>query len=204
MDQARHRHHHRANMFGVARHAVGYERHARLVAGPLYRRVARDVGSAGLAAGAVVLDVGTGPGSVPRLIAADHPELTLEGVDLSAEMIALATHAAQTGQAAGAPSVGFQVGDVAALPYRDESVDLVISSLSLHHWEDPAAGLREVVRVLRPGGRAWVYDFRRTLRRYVTLTTAPPAEVSLESPLRGTFWFNPIGRLVIRRRGTSA
>ena len=81
-------------MYGVARHAVAYERHARLVAGPLYRRVARDVGSAGLAAGAIVLDVGTGPGSVPRLVAAAQPELTVEGVDLSAEMITIATDAA--------------------------------------------------------------------------------------------------------------
>lgn len=197
MHETQHRDHHQANMYGVARHAVGYERHARLVAGPLYRRVARDVGDAGLAAGAVVLDVGTGPGSVPRLVAAAHPELKVEGVDLSAEMITVAANASR---AAGGPSIRFQVGDVAALPYPDESIDLVISSLSLHHWEDPAAGLREIVRVLRPGGKAWVYDFRRTLRRSVSLTAGFAAEVSLEIPLAGTFWFNPIGRLVIQRR----
>src|ERR1700712_821678 len=94
MHEAQHRDHHRSNMYGVARHAVGYERHARLLVGPLYRRVARDVGDAGLAAGAVVLDVGTGPGSVPRLVAAAHPELTVEGIDLSAEMITVALSAA--------------------------------------------------------------------------------------------------------------
>jgi len=195
--ETQHRDHHRANMYGVARHAVGYERHTRLVAGPLYRRVARDVGSAGLAAGAVTLDVGTGPGSVPRLVAAAHPELILEGVDLSPEMITVATNAAH---AEGVPSIRFQVGDVAAMPYPDESVDLVISSLSMHHWEDPAAGLGDIVRVLRPGGRAWIYDFRPNLRRTVGLTAGLAAEASLESPLVGTFWFNPIGRLVLRRR----
>jgi ubiquinone/menaquinone biosynthesis C-methylase UbiE len=197
--EAQHRNHHRSNMYGLARHAVGYERHARLVAGPLYRRVARDVGGAGLAAGAVVLDVGTGPGSVPRLVAAAHPELSVEGIDLSPEMITVATNAAQ---AEGVSNVGFQVGDVVALPYPDESVDLVVSSLSLHHWEDPAAGLRDVVRVLRPGGKAWIYDFRPTLRRSVSLTAGLAAEVSLQSPLVGTLWFNPIGRLVLQRRSS--
>jgi ubiquinone/menaquinone biosynthesis C-methylase UbiE len=204
MHETQHRDHHRANMYGVASHAVGYERHARLVAGPLYRRVVRDVGGAGLAAGSVVLDVGTGPGTVPRLIGAAHPELAVEGVDLSAEMITVATKAAEAGQAAGGPSIRFQVGDVAALPYPDESVDLVISSLSLHHWDDRAAGLRDVVRVLRPGGRAWIYDFRPTLRRSLGLTAALAAEVSLESPLVRTIWLNPIGRLVLRRRDSSS
>ena len=197
MHEAQHRDHHRSNMYGVARHAVGYERHARLLVGPLYRRVARDVGLAGLAAGAVVLDVGTGPGAVPRLIAAAQPELSVAGVDLSAEMITVARNAAQT---EGAANIRFHVGDVVALPYPDKSVDLVVSSLSLHHWEDPAAGLRDIVRVLRPGGRAWIYDFRPTLRRSAALTAALTAEVSLESPLVGTFWFNPIGRLVLQRR----
>jgi ubiquinone/menaquinone biosynthesis C-methylase UbiE len=204
MHQTGHRNYHRANMYGLARHAVGYERHARLIAGPLYRRVARDVGAAGLAAGAVVLDVGTGPGSVPRLIAAAHPEFVVEGVDLSAEMIAVATEAAQASQAAGDRDVRFQVGDVAALPYPDGSVDLVISSLSLHHWEDPAAGLRDIVRVLRPGGRAWIYDLRPTVGRSARLASALPAEVSVERRLPGTFWFNPIGRLVIQRRDGSS
>jgi ubiquinone/menaquinone biosynthesis C-methylase UbiE len=147
--------------------------------------------------------VGTGPGFVPRLIAAAHPELTVEGIDLSAEMVKVATSAVPVGSAADVLRIGFQVADVAALPHPDSSVDLVISSLSLHHWEDPAAGLREVVRVLRPGGTAWIYDLRPTLRRSLPLTAELAAEVSLEAPLAGTLWFNPIGRLVIRRRDSA-
>lgn len=190
-------------MFGLARHARGYERSARRVAGFLYRRMARDVSRAGLPAGTVVLDVGTGPGWVPRLIAAACPQLRVEGIDLSPEMIAVANAAAEASEAAGAPGIGFQVGDVAALPYPDDSVDLVVSSLSLHHWEDPAAGLREIVRVLRPSGKAWIYDFRRTLRRSESLTHSLAADAFVESPLVGTFWFNPIGRLVLTPTGSS-
>ena len=49
-------------------------------------------------------------------------------------------------------------GDVARLPFEDASFDLVVSSLSAHHWPDAEAGFREIRRVLRPGGVGLVYD----------------------------------------------
>ncbi len=52
------------------------------------------------------------------------------------------------------------VGDVAALPFPDGSFDLVVSTFSMHHWSDPAAGLGEIARVLRPAGRALIWDLR--------------------------------------------
>ena len=69
----------------------------------------------------------------------------------------------------------------------------------MHHWADLAAGLREVVRVLRPGARAWLYDFRSTTRRAARMTPGSNVEVHLENPLTGTWRLNPIGRLVLRR-----
>ena len=63
-----------ANMYGFARHARGYELVSGVLARPLYRRVVADVSNVGLPAGSVVLDVGTGPGRVPRLIAAPTPQ----------------------------------------------------------------------------------------------------------------------------------
>ncbi|HKQ18059.1 MAG TPA: methyltransferase domain-containing protein, partial [Solirubrobacterales bacterium] len=42
----------------------------------------------------------------------------------------------------------------------DGSFDVVVSTLSLHHWSDPAAVFAEIGRVLRPGGVALVYDLR--------------------------------------------
>ena len=65
-------------------------------------------------------------------------------------MIARATSAADVRATPGARPISFQVADVADLPFDDRSVDLVVSTLSMHHWADPAAGLRETVRVLRP------------------------------------------------------
>jgi ubiquinone/menaquinone biosynthesis C-methylase UbiE len=51
-------------------------------------------------------------------------------------------------------------GDVRNLPFPDGAFDLVVSTLSLHHWHDPARGARECLRVTAPGGRCWIYDFR--------------------------------------------
>jgi ubiquinone/menaquinone biosynthesis C-methylase UbiE len=56
------------------------------------------------------------------------------------------------------------VGDVAALAFPDRSFDLVVSTLSMHHWADPAAGLAEIGRALRPGARALIWDFRPGVR----------------------------------------
>jgi ubiquinone/menaquinone biosynthesis C-methylase UbiE len=200
-----HHTHNRANMYGLARHARHYERWAGVFARPLYRRVAADVAAAGLPAAGNVLDVGTGPGTLPLLIAAQSPHLSVSGVDLSAEMIARATAATELRATSGASSVSFQIADAADLPFEDGSVDLVVSTISMHHWADPAAGLREVVRVLRPGARAWIYDFRPMTRRAGRLTSVVDAEVRVENPLTGTWPLNPIGRLVLgHEKGSQA
>jgi SAM-dependent methyltransferase len=127
---------------------------------------------------------------VPRLVAAAYPTVDVEGVDLSPEMIARATSTANRTRTS---NLRFRVGDVAALPFADNSVDLVVSTLSLHHWDDPAAGLDEIVRVLGPGGQAWIYDFRTALTATQRTTSGLDADVALESPLIGTTRLNPIG-----------
>jgi ubiquinone/menaquinone biosynthesis C-methylase UbiE len=131
------------------------------------------------------------------LIAAAYPTVEVEGVDLSPEMIARATSTANTTSTS---NLRFRVGDVAAPPLADNSVDLVVSILSLHHWDDPAAGLNEIVRVLGPGGQAWIYDFRTALKATQRTTSGLDADVALESPLIGTSRLNPIARLVLRHR----
>jgi ubiquinone/menaquinone biosynthesis C-methylase UbiE len=46
---------------------------------------------------------------------------------------------------------------VASLAFPDRSFDLVVSTMSMHHWADPGAGLPDIGRVLRPGARALVW-----------------------------------------------
>ena len=54
----------------------------------------------------------------------------------------------------------FDTGNVAHLPYPDQSFDVVVSTISMHHWDELEQPLRELYRGLRPGGRVWIYDFR--------------------------------------------
>lgn len=147
-----------------------YDRTARLLR-PLYRRIAADIAK-GTPHGARVLDLGTGPGHLLVALGRRRPDLDLTGVDLSADMIDVATRrVAEFGDRARAVT-----GDVGALPFPDRSFDLVVTSLSLHHWPDVPAAAAEIARVLRPDGHVGVYDFRRApFDELARALTAQPA-----------------------------
>ena len=117
-----------------------------------YRRLAEQV-TTGIAAGGRVLDVGTGPGRLVEAMARRRPDLTVIGIDPSADMIDRA--ARRTATLANAQA---RVAAAEDLPLDDRSFAVVVSSLSSHHWADPAAALREQARVLAPGGRLWLVD----------------------------------------------
>ena len=129
----------------------------RLLLGSLFRRIAADVASVATP-GAKVLEVGCGPGHLSLLLAREHG-LDVTGVDLDPAMIERACINA-AGSAADASRPGFLVGDVASLDFPDDSFDLVVTTLSMHHWDDPVAGLAEIARVLRPEGRVLIWDLR--------------------------------------------
>jgi ubiquinone/menaquinone biosynthesis C-methylase UbiE len=102
-----------------------------------------------LAAGIVhqpvsVLDVGCGTGKLLRRATTYWPEAQLIGVDPANGMIEMAKRLT--------PNATFFTGMAEALPLQDASVDLALSTSSFHHWQDQAAGIREIARVLRPGG----------------------------------------------------
>jgi ubiquinone/menaquinone biosynthesis C-methylase UbiE len=174
-----------------------YDWITRKITGRLYRRVAAEVAALELPKGSRVLDVGTGPGRLPLAIAAACPQLSVEGLDLSADMIATARAVAARSAAAGA--VSYVVGDVADLPYPDGSIDLVVSTLSQHHWPDLPASLRELRRVIRPGGRIWIYDMRIALPTAQTMAEEvfPDAAVRREVVRTRHFPFHLLGRLVV-------
>ncbi|HEY0151022.1 MAG TPA: class I SAM-dependent methyltransferase [Longimicrobium sp.] len=78
------------------------------------------------------------------------------GADPSPEMLRVA--AARIGDGGRAAVV---CAPAEALPFEDGAFDTVVSVSSLHYWADPQAGLREMRRVLRPGGRIIVADWAR-------------------------------------------
>jgi len=92
----------------------------------------------------------------------------------------------------------FTVGDVADLPYADGTFDLVVSSMSQHHWGDVRAGVREIRRVLRPAGQAWIYDARIALHRATSAARdLAGARGASAAPVRtGRLPIRLVGRLV--------
>jgi SAM-dependent methyltransferase len=141
----------------VMRDAAGYDLLSGVLLGSFYDSVAADVGAAAPPSGRV-LDVGCGPGHLANRLARDHG-LRVTGLDLDPAMIERArANAAHAVPAERRPT--FVVSGVAVLPFPDASFDVVVSTLSMHHWADPTAGQAEIGRVLRPGGRALVWDIR--------------------------------------------
>ncbi|HSJ56795.1 MAG TPA: methyltransferase domain-containing protein [Anaerolineae bacterium] len=118
------------------------------------------------------VDLGSGPGHLVLEMARAAPGLHVTGVDLSDEMIEEAERLAR--EAGLHDRVAFKKGDVARIPFPDESLDLVVSTLSLHHWGDPVGVLDEIARVLKPGGSFVIFDLRRDMPApfYVLLWTA--------------------------------
>lgn len=107
------------------------------------------------------VDLGCGAGQLAVALANAAPALRITGVDLSADLLATARERAHN--AGLAHRIDFRPGDASAVPFADASVDLVVSTLSLHHWDDPGAALNEIARVLRPGGAFLIFDLRRDM-----------------------------------------
>jgi SAM-dependent methyltransferase len=98
-----------------------------------------------------VLDVGCGAGWLARMLAPRVPEGRIVGMDVSDEMVRRARR-----NCAGLPQAIFVVGGVEEIPWESNFFTKVISVESAYYWPDPARGLREIFRVLREGGSAWL------------------------------------------------
>jgi ubiquinone/menaquinone biosynthesis C-methylase UbiE len=97
-----------------------------------------------------VLDIGCGTGRLLKEVHGRWPGSRLWGVDPAEGMIEQARRQI--------PHATLSVGRAEALPLEDSSIDLVVSTTSFGHWADQAAGLREVARVLRPGGSCLIAE----------------------------------------------
>lgn len=100
-----------------------------------------------------LLDLGTGAGHT-ALAFARHVERGT-GIDLTPAMIETAT---QLAKERGMTNLEFQVGDAGHLPFADESFDLVTCRFAAHHFADAATAIKEIARVLKPGGTFLLVD----------------------------------------------
>lgn len=98
-----------------------------------------------------LLDVGCGTGAASR--SAASLAASVVGIDLSPEMIRQARDLAE-----GIGNVHFEIADSEHLPFGDGTFTAVLCSNSFHHYPDPRRAVREMARVLAPGGRIVVGD----------------------------------------------
>ena len=177
-----------------------YDTLTRILLRSLFNGIAADV-AVSSPTGARVLEVGSGPGHLSIGLAEQGLEVT--GLDLDPAMVERAeANAIRAGDARRPFFVG---GDVAALPFPDASFDIVVSTFSVHHWADPATGLAEIGRVLRPGGRALVWDFKpgggaHPFARHMAIPN--PLDLVVGTPLRpvrATPWRWPWGLELAQR-----
>lgn len=98
-----------------------------------------------------ILDIGCGTGIISTL----YPHLDITGVDISTEM--LKYHPGK-----------FVIGSAEHIPFPDEHFDAIICRSTLHHLKDAVAGLREMKRVLKPGGRIHFWETNKsTLAEFI-------------------------------------
>jgi len=128
-----------------------------------YELVAREIShycSAGR-----MLDIGTGPGWLLLKVHQYSPQLKLTAVDISAAMVSKAkTNITRAGLS---NLVDIKKGAAGDLPFNDNSFDIIVSTGSMHHWNDPVAGLNDVYRVLKPESYALMYDLVSDMPGYL-------------------------------------
>ncbi|HEX5502908.1 MAG TPA: class I SAM-dependent methyltransferase [Thermomicrobiales bacterium] len=143
---------------------------------------------AGVPAGGAILDAGCGAGALGQAALA-HGAARLVGLDRS---LAYAAHAAGATRAAAPPALAsYVVGDAGRLPFAAGVFDAAVSGLVLNFLPDPVGALRELRRVVCPGGvvAAYVWDYagRMELMRHfwdAAIELAPEAAGPLDEGVR--------------------
>lgn len=125
--------------------------------------------AAGLSAGATLLDLACGPGIYTRPFARAVAPGLVVGLDLSPAML---LHARRRAREAAIENLALVRGDALHLPFASGRFDVVNCCGALHLFPDADLALREVHRVLKPGGRFTVAAFRRGPGRLGALGSA--------------------------------
>ncbi len=139
----------------------------------------------------LLVDVGCGPGYLTSRISRRFPGLRVIGIDISDQMLVIAKH---NWPSRSYMNLEFLAGDAQRLPFADGTVDFAVSSLSLHHWANARIAVREIYRILRPGGQFLLFDLRRDSPRFfyyalrLGQALLAPAAIRRTNGAVGSFW----------------
>jgi ubiquinone/menaquinone biosynthesis C-methylase UbiE len=154
------------------RHMESYRKSAEIVAGQV-------------ADGARVLEVAPGPGYL-AIELAKLGNYRVVGLDISRSFVAMAR---QNAQEAGV-AVTFEQGNASAMPFAPDSFDFVVCRAAFKNFAEPVQALQEMNRVLKPGGKALIFDLR---------PDASPEAINAEVKQMGLGWFNSlVTRLIFK------
>ena len=156
-----------------------YDKYPNRIFAKWFTKIAEEIKAKGISGN--IVDIGTGPGRLPIEIAKQIKNVNLFGVDISKDMIKLAqknTDAASLGD-----RIEFRVGSASDTGFKDNSMDLVLSTNTLHHLSDPVRAFNEIYRLLKPGGEAWVFDGRKDATRTEFLETVRKLDLADDIPV---------------------
>lgn len=106
-----------------------------------------------------ILDVGTGTAQIPLELCMREVPVRITAIDLAGHMLQLALR--NVLKAGRSESIKLEHVDAKDLPYADGQFDVVMSNSIIHHIPEPLAVLREMSRVLKPGGALFIRDLLR-------------------------------------------
>lgn len=109
-----------------------------------------------------IADLATGSGDVAFELRLRIPSARVRGFDFCEEMLEVARERAK--KIPGAENIEFAFGDCMALPLSENSVDVVTIAYGVRNFENRVQGLREILRVLKPGGKAFILEFTQPSR----------------------------------------
>jgi ubiquinone/menaquinone biosynthesis C-methylase UbiE len=135
-----------------------------------------------------LVDIGSGPGYLVKSIRGTRPGTKIIGLDNNLYMLSLARN-----NLAYMEKTYLVEGDVSNLPFPAESVDIFVSSLSLHHWENVPQAFDEIYRVLKPGGSLAILDIRRNVPRifygfFALIQFFSPKDIRRTNGALGSLW----------------
>jgi SAM-dependent methyltransferase len=134
--------------------------------------------------GSRILDLGCGHGRITELVVEKVPSLEVVGVDFTRPML----DAFLVRPGANKSKIELVCADITKLPLEDNSFDAVVSSRAFQYLPDPVCGVREALRVLKPGGRLVVsIPNKLNFIRYLTY------DKKLYSPFEVRDWFRRCG-----------